>query len=280
MQILQDRVAIVTGGGRGIGEAVARLFAREGGRVVVNDLGCERDGSGSDPQLAERVAREIVADGGAAVANTESVASSSGARSIVECALDEFGGLDVLVNCAGLLRSRRLLEMTPEQWDAVTEVRLRGTFLCTQAAAQRMVEHAEGWVVNIVSRAGLLGDLDQANCAAADAGVYGLTRSAAIELQRHRIAVNAVAPLARTRLTEELPALTEMETLTTEHVAPVILFLSSRLSGGLTGHVLAVSGARVSVYKLVESRGVFKQSERGVWRAEEIAEHWEAISKI
>jgi NAD(P)-dependent dehydrogenase (short-subunit alcohol dehydrogenase family) len=280
MGLLQDKVAIVTGAGRGIGKATARLLAHAGARVVVNDVGCAHDGTGRDPRVAADVADGIVADGGVAVANTQSVASPQGARAIVECALDEYGAVDVLVNNAGILHNEALLDMSPEVWDTVNDVHLRAAFLCTQAAARHMLTRGGGRIVNTVSRAGLLGSLDQANCAAAHAGVYGLTRTAAIELQRHRIAVNAVAPLARTRLTDHLEALDGMDMLTADHVAPATLFLASDLCADLTGCVLAVAGGRLSVFRMVESRGQFKEGHRGIWRAEEIAEHWEAISKV
>jgi NAD(P)-dependent dehydrogenase (short-subunit alcohol dehydrogenase family) len=199
----------------------------------------------------------------------------------VRAATDTFGRLDVLVNNAGILRDKTLLKLDQAMWDAVIEVHLQGTFLCMQAAARQLREQGSpGRIVNTTSVSGLLGNFGQANYAAAKAGIYGLTRTASIELQRHQIMVNAVAPIAKTRMTEDLPMFEKVDTLTPEHVAPAHLFLSSALSGDLTGAVLAVAGAKMSIYKVVESPGKYKESDGGVWTAEEIAEHWEAISKL
>jgi NAD(P)-dependent dehydrogenase (short-subunit alcohol dehydrogenase family) len=281
MALLDGKVCVVTGAGHGIGRATALLFAREGASVVVNDLGGPRDGAGSDATVAERVAEEIRAQGGRAAASHDSVASAAGASAIVRTALDAFGRLDALVNNAGILRDKTLLKLDEAMWDAVIDVHLKGTFFCTQAAARQFREQGSpGRIVNTTSVSGLLGNFGQSNYAAAKAGIYGLTRTASIELQRHQIMVNAVAPIAKTRMTEDLPMFEKLETLTPEHVAPAHLFLSSDLSGDLTGAVLSVAGAKMSIYKVVESPGKFKESDGGVWTAEEIAEHWEAISKL
>ncbi|HEX2673767.1 MAG TPA: SDR family oxidoreductase, partial [Polyangiaceae bacterium] len=156
-----------------------------------------------------------------------------------------------------------------------------GSFFCTQAAAQKMKEQGSGSIINTSSVSGMLGNFGQANYAAAKAGIYGLTRTASIELQRYGIRVNAVAPIAKTRMTEDLPMFETIEdSLSPEHVAPAHLFLASSLSHDVTGVVLAVAGARVSVFKVVESPGKYKESEGGVWSAQEIADHFESISKV
>jgi NAD(P)-dependent dehydrogenase (short-subunit alcohol dehydrogenase family) len=281
MGLLDGKVAVITGAGGGIGRAEALLFAKAGAQVVVNDLGGMRDGTGASTSLADQVVREIEASGGSAIANYDSVATATGAQGIVKSAVDAFGRLDILVNNAGILRDKTLLKMDEAMWDVVISVHLRGTFLCAQAAARQMIDQGGGGrIVNTTSLSGMLGNFGQANYAAAKAGIYGLTRTAAIELQKHRISVNALAPIAKTRMTEDLPMMQGMESLTPEHIAPGALFLSSDLCADRTGHVLAISGARVYVYKVVESAGQFKESDNGVWTAQEISDHWDVISKV
>ncbi len=281
MGLLDGKVAIVTGAGGGIGRAEALLLAREGAKVVVNDLGGARDGTGSGESAAGNVVEEIKAAGGDAVASFDDVSSPAGAQKIIEAAVSAFGRLDVLVNNAGILRDKSLLKMDEAMWDSVIAVHLKGTFLCTQAAAKQMVSQGGGGrIVNTTSVSGMIGNFGQANYAAAKAGIYGLTRTAAIELQKHRITVNALAPIAKTRLTEDLPMFqTATDSLTPDHVAPAALFLGSDLCGDRTGHVLAVAGAQMYIYKVVQSAGKFKD-ENGVWTAQEIADNWESIAKI
>jgi NAD(P)-dependent dehydrogenase (short-subunit alcohol dehydrogenase family) len=281
MGLLEGKVAIVTGAGGGIGRAEALLFAHEGAKVVVNDVGGARDGAGQSKNMADAVVAEIVAAGGAAVASYDSVATQAGAERIVKTAIDGFGRLDVLVNNAGILRDKTMLKMDEAMWDGVISVHLRGTFLCTQAAAKQMIAQGGGGrIVNTTSLSGMLGNFGQANYSAAKAGIYGFTRTASIELQKHRITVNAIAPIAKTRMTEDLPMMQGMDTLTPDHIAPGAVFLGSDLCGDRTGNVLAISGARMYVYKVVESAGKFKESNNGVWTAEEIEEHWAAITKV
>ncbi|MGO8992012.1 MAG: SDR family NAD(P)-dependent oxidoreductase [Polyangiaceae bacterium] len=278
--LLDGKVAIVTGAGAGIGRAHALLFAREGAKVVVNDLGGARDGTGASASSAEEVVREIKAAGGEAVANGDSVATAEGAGAIVKRAVDSFGRVDVLVNNAGILRDKSFLKMDEPMWDAVVAVHLKGTFLVSQAFVKQVVAQKEpARIVNTTSVSGMLGNFGQANYAAAKAGIYGLTRTMSIELQKHRITVNAIAPIAKTRMTEDLPMFQGIDTLTPDHIAPAALFLASDLCGDRTGHVLAVAGARLYAFKVVETAGRFKDEERGVWTAKEIAENWEAIVK-
>ena len=281
MALLDGMVTVVTGAGNGIGRASALLFAREGAKVVVNDLGGGRDGSGSANSAADAVVREIVAAGGEAVASYDSVASKEGADAIVERATSTFGRIDVLLNNAGILRDKTLLKMSLAEWQAVLDVHLTGSFLCTQAAALKMKAQGSGSIINTTSVSGMLGNFGQSNYAAAKAGIYGLTRTASIELQRYGVRVNAVAPIAKTRLTEDLPMFEKIEdTLSPDHVAPAHLFLASSLSDDVTGVVLSVAGARMSVFKVVESAGKYKESDAGVWSAQEIADHFESISKV
>ena len=280
MGLLDGKVAIVTGAGGGIGRAEARLFAREGARVVVNDVGGARDGAGADPTAAEEVVAEIIDTGAVAVASHESVVTMAGAAALVKKAVDAFGRVDVLVNNAGILRDKSFLKMDEAMWDAVIDVHLKGTFLCSQVFAKQVVAQGGGGrVVNTTSVSGMLGNFGQSNYSSAKAGIYGLTRTMSIELQRHRITVNAIAPIAKTRMTEDLPMFQGVDTLTPEHIAPAALFLGSDLCGDRTGHVLAIAGARVYAFKVIETTGRFKETDNGVWTAQEIAESWDSIVK-
>jgi len=280
MGLLSGKSAVITGAGNGIGRATALLFAREGASVVVNDLGGSRAGEGGAANAADAVVAEIRAAGGTAVSSYDNVATPEGARAVVEAAVRSHEKLDILINNAGILRDKTLLKMELAQWDAVLDVHLKGTFLCTQAAALQMKEQGSGRIVNTTSVSGLLGNFGQANYSAAKAGIYGLTRTCSIELQRYGITVNAVAPIAKTRMTEDLPMMSKIaDTLSPEHVAPAHLFLASDLCGERTGIVLAVAGARLSVYKVVESAGQFKEADGGVWTAAEIEQHFDAIAK-
>jgi NAD(P)-dependent dehydrogenase (short-subunit alcohol dehydrogenase family) len=281
MGLVDEKVVIITGAGGGIGRAEALLFAREGASVVVNDIGGARDGSGSSDAAASKVVEEIRAAGGKAVASFDSVSTAEGAARIVQTAVDAFGRVDVLVNNAGILRDKSLLKMDEETFDAVVAVHLRGTFLCTQACARQLVAQGGGGrIVNTTSVSGMVGNFGQSNYAAAKAGIYGLTRTAAIELQKHRVTVNAIAPIAKTRMTEDLPMFQAgMDSLTPDHVAPAALYLGSDLCGERTGNVLAVAGAQMYVYKVVQSAGKFKD-EGAAWTAQEIADHWDSIAKV
>ncbi|MBX3217656.1 MAG: SDR family NAD(P)-dependent oxidoreductase [Labilithrix sp.] len=282
MGLLDEKVVIVTGAGNGIGRAHALLFATEGAAVVVNDVGGSRDGSGAgESSPADAVVKEIEAAGGRAVASHDSVATAEGAQAIVALGIETFGKVDVLVNNAGILRDKTFMKMDEAMWDSVIAVHLKGTFLMSQAFAKHAVSRGGGGrIVNTTSVSGMLGNFGQANYAAAKAGIYGLTRTTAIELQKHRITVNALAPIAKTRMTEDLPTFQNVETMTPEHIAPAALFLASDLCGDKTGHVLAVAGARMYAFKVVESAGKFKDGPDTVWTPQEIADNWAAIMKV
>jgi NAD(P)-dependent dehydrogenase (short-subunit alcohol dehydrogenase family) len=285
MGLLDGKVAIVTGAAGGIGRTHALLFAREGAKVVVNDVGGARDGTGTDVSAANPVVEAIRSAGGEAVANHDSVSTAEGAAALLATAVDAFGRVDVLVNNAGILRDKSFLKMDESMWDSVIAVHLKGTFLCSQAFARQVVAQntrggaAGGRIVNTTSVSGMLGNFGQANYASAKAGVYGLTRTMSIELQKHRITVNAIAPIAKTRMTEDLPMFQGVDTMTPEHISPAALFLASDLCGDRTGHVLAIAGARVYSFKVVETAGRFKETDGGMWTAQEIADSWDAIAK-
>lgn len=282
MALLDNKVAVITGAGRGIGRAIALAFAQEGAQVVVNDTGAARDGSCRDPQVAESVAQEIQAQGGQALASAHSVSERAEVAQLFESAVSQFGRVDILINNAGIIADKSLFDMSDEQWESVIKTHLTGTFLCTQAVAQLFRRQKTGGViVNMTSNSGLLGNWGQANEAAAKAGIYGLTRTASIELQRFGVRVNALAPIARTRLTEDLPMFEKVHhTLEPEHVAPAALFLASELAEDLSGVTLGVAGGRITAFQLVESEGRMKEENNGVWTPEEIRDHLTSILRV
>jgi NAD(P)-dependent dehydrogenase (short-subunit alcohol dehydrogenase family) len=280
--LLQGKVAVVTGAGGGIGRAHALALAREGARVVVNDLGTDRHGGGRGAEMADAVVAEVRAAGGEAVASYDSVATREGADGIVWAATSRFGGIDVLVNNAGILRDRTVLNMSEDDFDRVLDVHLRGTFLCMQAAARAMrVQGRGGRIVNTTSLSGLLGNFGQGNYGAAKAGIYALTRVAALELEKAGIAVNAIAPVALTRMTSDLAMMkgaTERD-LGPQHIAPAVVFLASDLAAGITGQIVGVHGPKIFLYRMETTAGVEREAERGPWSAAEIAEAWSRISR-
>ena len=283
MKRLENKVAIITGAGGGIGRAHALLFAQEGAKVVVNDLGCERDGSGQSDSAA-RVVKEIQAAGGEAVASSEAVGSLASAERIVQTAIGAFGRLDILVNNAGILRDRTLLKMSEDEWDAVLHVHLKGTFACMQAAARVMKEQGQGGrIINTSSSSGLLGQFGQSNYGAAKAGIYALTRIAAQELAKHKITVNAIAPAALTRMLETIPGVKETVTaasLGPQWIAPLAAFLASDAAAGITGQTFGAEGNHLFTYRMMTSHGATKRSGTDPWTIDEIEKslpqimHW------
>jgi NAD(P)-dependent dehydrogenase (short-subunit alcohol dehydrogenase family) len=248
------RVCIVTGAGRGLGRAYARSLARHGARVVVNDVGASREGTGSDQGPAGEVVAEIRADGGEAVVNGDDVSSWDGAERLVQQAIDEFGGLDVLVNNAGILRDRMLFSMTEEEWDAVIRVHLKGTFAPSHHAAvywrnrSKDGEANDARLINTTSVSGLYANVGQSNYGAAKAGIATFTQIAAQELSRYGVTVNAIAPGALTRLTEDLPLTDEVRSnFAPESVAPVVTWLASPDSADVTGQVIEASGMLLGI---------------------------------
>lgn len=251
-----DRVVVVTGAGNGLGRAHALAFAAGGASVVVNDLGGGRDGSGGSVSPAQQVADEITAAGGRAVSNADDISTWDGAKSLIDQAVRTFGGLDVLVNNAGILRDRMLTSMSEAEWDAVIAVHLKGTFGPTRHAAEYWRNRAKNGevndarVINTTSPSGLFGSPGQTNYGSAKAGIAGFTVIAAMELARYGVTVNAVAPTALTRLTDDLPAAREMAEkvdLAPEGVSPVVLWLASPAARDVTGRVLSVIGGTIAV---------------------------------
>ncbi len=282
MGLLDGKVAIITGAGGGIGRAHALLFAKEGAKVVVNDLGGDRAGGGRGNDMADKVVAEIKAAGGDAVANYDSVATREGADAILWSALSKFGTLDVIVNNAGVLRDRSCLNMSDADWDLVENVHLRGTWYCSQTAARYYKTRGKGGrIINTTSVSGLLGNFGQANYSATKAGIYGLTRTMSIELKKANITVNAIAPVAHTRMTEDLQMMQMMpnakDMLAPEHIAPIALFLASDLSADITGTIVGVQGPKVSLYKMIETTGATPKA--GAWTPAELRERWGEITK-
>jgi NAD(P)-dependent dehydrogenase (short-subunit alcohol dehydrogenase family) len=257
--LCSERVAIVTGAGRGLGRAHALALAAEGARVVVNDLGVGLDGTGSGRGPAQLVVDEIVARGGQAVVHGGDIATTEGAASLIRTAVETYGRLDTLVNNAGFLRDRMLVNLGEDDWDAVVRVHLKGHFLPLKYAAAHWRAEAKAGrvpvarVVNTGSGAGLLGSVGQGNYSAAKAGIIGLTLVAAAEMGRYGVQVNAIAPAARTRMTEATFAETMaapgtgFDAMAPENVSPLVVWLGSAASAGVTGRVFEAEGGRITV---------------------------------
>jgi NAD(P)-dependent dehydrogenase (short-subunit alcohol dehydrogenase family) len=280
MGMLDGKVAIITGAGGGIGREHALLFAREGAKVVVNDLGSDRHGGGKGGELADKTVADIKAAGGEAVANYDSVATREGADGLVWSALSKFKKLDIVVNNAGILRDKTLVNMSEADFNLVIDVHLKGTFLVTQAAARTFkVQGKGGRIINTTSMSGLLGNFGQANYASAKGGIYSLTRTASMELQRDGVTVNAIAPVALTRMTSDLSMMKGVteEQMGPQHIAPVAAFLASELAADITGAIVGVHGAKVFLYRMTETEGVTKET--GTWSPAELKEQWARISK-
>jgi NAD(P)-dependent dehydrogenase (short-subunit alcohol dehydrogenase family) len=248
------RVAIITGAGGGLGRSHALELARRGALVVVNDVGVSVAGHGSAELPAERVVHEIVDAGGEAVASYDTVATVEGGQNIVQTALDTFGRVDILINNAGILRDKAFHKMEADMIEAVIDVHLKGALFVTQPAYRVMRDQGYGRIVSTTSASGLFGNFGQANYGAAKAGLTGLTRVLALEGARHNIRVNAIAPVARTRMTEGILGDLAMK-VAPEFVTPVVTYLAHE-SCDVTGHIYSVAGGRVARVFYAESPGV------------------------
>lgn len=256
-RLCEGRVAIVTGAGRGIGREHALMLAEHGAKVVVNDLGGSRDGTGDDASPAQAVADEIVAAGGEAVANLENVADWDGAERMVAQAVDTYGQLDVVVNNAGILRDRMMANMSEAEWDAVINVHLKGTFAPARHAAAHWRERSKagedvnGRLINTTSVSGIYGNVGQTNYGAAKAGIASFSIISALELHRYGVTVNAIAPGALTRMTEDLGMGNlegdEKDRMSPRWIAPICTWLASEESAGVTGRVFEASGRTLAV---------------------------------
>jgi NAD(P)-dependent dehydrogenase (short-subunit alcohol dehydrogenase family) len=276
MALLTGKVALVTGAGGGLGRCHALALAKEGAKLVVNDLGGARDGSGSGGHSpADQVVDEIRKAGGEAVANYESVASVAGGERIVQSALDAFGQLDICVNNAGILRDKTLAKLTEDLWDPVVDVHLKGTYCVSRPAFNHMKERGQGGVIiNTSSTSGLNGNFGQSNYGAAKAGIWGFSRCLALEGQRSQIRVYILAPVALTRLTEDLAGMQAgdmKDKLDPALVSPLVVYLASDLAKDQTGTTFFVGGGRIAEMRMVTAKGVTKTDEGGLWTPEEIA---------
>jgi NAD(P)-dependent dehydrogenase (short-subunit alcohol dehydrogenase family) len=275
MGLLDGKVAIVTGGGTGIGRAVSLDLARAGAKVVVNDYGVSVDGTDPSSAPANEVVTTIRAAGGTAVASPESVATMAGGRGLVELALKEFGDLHIVVCCAGILRERMIFNMSEEEWDAVIAVHLKGHFTVMQPATRHMREKRSGSIITFTSTAGLEGSPGQPNYSAAKEGIVGLTRSTALAMARYGVRCNAISPTADTRMTQRLPG--ERRGLATatppEAIGPVATFLASDRAAHITGQIVGVRGTEVTIYSHQAPLRTATSVEP--WSPERLAEVWD-----
>ncbi len=279
MGLLDGKVAIVTGAGGGIGREHALALASEGASIVVNDLGGARDGTGEGQAMADQAVEEIRAAGGEAVANHDNVAEVEGGEKILQTAIDAFERVDILVNNAGILRDKSLGNLTEDLWDPVIGVHLKGTYCVTRPVFNHMKQRGGGGViVNTSSTSGLNGNFGQCNYGAAKAGIAGFTRCLAIEGKKYGIRAFILAPVALTRLTEDLPGFDDeafKEQMSPRLISPLVVYLASDLSKELTGQTFFVGGGRIAEMRVVTHTGVTKQEDGGVWTPQEIAAQME-----
>jgi len=270
--LLDGRVAIVTGSGRGIGRDFALCFGREGAKVVVNDVGVSLDGRGTEEDPAAQVCKEIEAFGGAAVPNYDSVSDFDAAGRIVQTAVDAFGTVDILVNNAGIVRDRSLLKMDESDFDAVIGVHLKGTFNCTRHAAPLMKDKGYGRIVNITSSAGLRGNFGQTNYGAAKAGIMGMTFVWSLELGKYGITVNAIAPSGATRMTASLFERTGAEPPPEENPAlnaPLVAYVASEHAGHVNGQILGRTEYAYTIFQ--QPKQIAWMWRDGGWSPSEVA---------
>jgi len=276
--MLDGKVAVVTGAGRGIGREVAVLLARHGARVVVNDFGGTEAGAGGSQNPADEAVDTIRKAGGEAVASYDSVASMAGGKAIVERALDTFGAADIVVNNAGVLRDRMIFNMTEEEWDVVLDTHLKGTFAVTRAAAPFMRERKWGRFINMTSTSGLVGNVGQANYAAAKLGIVGLTKVTALDMARYNVTANCISPFAWTRMIGTIPTDTEaqrarvekVKKMGPEHIAPVAAFLATDLAREVSGQIIGVRGKEIMIFG--HSRPIMRVHHAEGWTVERLGE--------
>jgi NAD(P)-dependent dehydrogenase (short-subunit alcohol dehydrogenase family) len=277
--ILAGKVIVVTGAGGGIGRAVALMAAAEGAAVVVNDIGAALDGSGGDDGPAMQVVNEIAAAGGKAIANTSSVADEAGAEAIVAAAVETFGRIDGVVNNAGILRDGFFHKMSAEHWDQVQKVHLYGGFNVSRAAAPYFKEQGGGALVHMTSTSGLIGNLAQANYAAAKMGIVGLSRSIALDMQKFGVRSNCIAPFAWSRMISAIKAETEeqkarvarLQQMTPDKVAAMAVYLLSDAAAEVTGQIFCVRNNEIFLFS--QPRPIRSVHRDGGWSPDEIARH-------
>ncbi len=277
--MVKDKVVLVTGAGGGIGRDFALAFAAHGARVVVNDLGTSVAGEGASTGPAQKVADEIKAQGGEAVASTESVADWESANRIVKTAIDAYGHLDCVVNNAGILRDRFFFNMSIEEWHSVIDVHLNGSFYVSRAAAPYFRSQSSGCYVHMTSTSGLIGNLGQANYSAAKLGIVGLSKSIALDMARYGVRSNCIAPFAWSRMIGSIPTETpeqqsrvdKMKVMETAKIAPLAVYLASDAAHEVTGQVFAVRANEL--FLMSQSRPVRSVHRAGGWTPQDIAAH-------
>ena len=274
MGLLDGKVAVVTGGGNGIGRAVALGLAASGASVLVNDYGVSVDGRAPSSEPANAVVKEIEQRGGRAIASAESVATMAGGEAIVQAALDTFGDLHLVVCCAGILRERMIFNMTEEEWDAVVAVHLKGHFTVWRPASRHMREKRRGCLIGFTSTAGLEGSAGQPNYSAAKEGIVGLMRSTALAMAKYGVRANVISPEALTRMTERLPDQRRGQVAAPpEGIAPVIAFLGSDQARHITGQIVHVRGNQVSVWS--QPKPLHTITNQEAWTPEALADVWD-----
>ncbi len=274
---LDGRIAVVTGSGRGIGAECAKLMAREGAKVVINDLGGSTDGTGA-ARIADEVVEEIRAAGGEAAANYDSVADPEGGQAIFQTAIDAFGGLDILVNNAGILRDKTIFNMEEADWDAVLDMHLKGHYCCSRPFAKYIRENnrTNCRIINFSSTSGLFGNFGQANYGAAKAGIAGFTRVLALELAKYGTTVNTISPGALTRMTIPLREArgqqvqeTDIDTGGPQHVAPVVAWLASEEAAGISNQILHAASGMIGIMQQPRIIKSFHKKS-GAWTLDEL----------
>ena len=278
MGLLDGRVAVVTGSGRGIGREFALCLAAEGASVVVNDVGVSLDGRGTDDDPAAQVCKEIEANGGKAVPNYDSVSEFAAAERIVSTAVESFGAIDILVNNAGIVRDRSLLKMTEEDYDAVVAVHQKGTFNCTRHAAARMKEAGYGRIVNVTSSAGLRGNFGQTNYGAAKAAIMGMTFVWSLELGRYGITVNAMAPAGATRMTAALferSGTAPPPEAAAELNAPIVAYLASEQAAHVNGQILGRTDYAYTIFQ--HPKPIASMWRDGGWDVDSVAARFDSV---
>jgi NAD(P)-dependent dehydrogenase (short-subunit alcohol dehydrogenase family) len=275
MGLLDGKVAIVTGAGGGLGREHALALARAGAAVVVNDLGGARDGTGTGSAMADQVVNQIKEAGGEAAPSYANVATVEGGEQILQAALDAFGQVDILINNAGILRDKSFANTTEDLWDPVIAVHLKGTYCVTRPVFVHMKERGQGGVIiNTSSTSGLNGNFGQCNYGAAKAGIAGFTRCLALEGQRYGIRCHILAPVAHTRLTEDLPGF-DNDAMADKYdpklVSPLMVYLASDQAKDMTGKTFLAGGGQIAEMKVVTAAGITKEDDGGLWSVDEIA---------
>lgn len=278
-RMVDGKVVVVTGSGGGIGKAIALLMAAHGAKVVVNDIGAALDGSGHDDGPAAATVREIKDAGGEAAANTDSVADPKGAERLIQTAVDSFGRVDAVVNNAGILRDRIFHRMSLDEWRAVIDVHLNGSFYVSKAAANHFKEQGSGAFVHFTSTSGLIGNLGQANYSAAKLGIAGLSKSIALDMAKFGVRSNAIAPFAWSRMIGSIPVtddaqkarIEKLQRMTPDKIAPLVVYLCSDAAKEVTGQIFSVRNNEI--FLMSQPRPVRSVQASDGWTPEAIADH-------